>query len=108
MVLAQHGRNRHGHAHKAVVVHPDPDDIEPRQPAPRRPPGALPVSTTALGEPVNRPHPVLDGLHLAEVLLLRVQVGRDVVAHQTKKRTDGEGLVAVAEHLEVDGVVVEA
>lgn len=85
MILAQHGRNRHSHSHEAVMVNANPDNVKPRQPAPRRPPGTLPVPTAALGHPVDRPHPILDGLHLAKVLLLRVQVRRDVVTHQTEE-----------------------
>lgn len=108
MILRHHRRDCHSHSHKAVMINPNPDDVKPRQPAPRRPPGTLPVPATALGHPVHRPHPILDGLHLAKVLLLQMQVGRDVVAHQTKKGADGKGLVAVAQNLEVDGMVVEA
>lgn len=108
MILGQYRRDSHGHSHEAVVVNPDPDNVEPRQPAPRRPPRTLPVPAAALGHPVHRPHPVLDGLHLAKVLLLRVQVGRDVVAHQTEEGADGKRLVAIAQDLEVDGVIIKA
>jgi len=46
-------------------------------------------------------------MHIAKVLLLLVQVGLDVMAHQREEGRNRKGFVAVAYDLEVDGVPVE-
>jgi hypothetical protein len=55
--------------------------------------------------PCDGPDPVL-GLDIAEVGLLLVQVGGDVVAHEGEEAGNGKGLVAVAQDLKVDGLFV--
>ena len=76
--------------------------IEPSQPTPRnaqrsrRPADALP----AKGK-----DPRLRG-QVAKILLLIVQVRRNVVAEQVEEGGDGDGLVAVAQNLKVDAVPV--
>lgn len=42
-----------------------------------------------------------------KVVLLLMQVRRDIVAQQGEEAGDSKGLVAVAQDLEVDGVQVE-
>ncbi len=66
------------------------------------------VAAAAGLEPAEGPDPRRDGVQLAKELLLLVQVVGDVVAEQGEEGRDGEGLVAVADDLEVDGVPVEA
>lgn len=106
-VLRGDGRDGHGDADEAVVVYADPDDVEPRQAALWGAPGPA-LAAAAGGGPAERPHPRLDGLHQAEVLLLLVQVRGHVVAQQGEEGGYGKGLVAVGDNLEVDGVPVEA
>ena len=106
-VLCDDGRHRHGDADEAVVIDADPDNVEPRQAVARGPPGAT-LAAAALSEPADGPNPGLDGCHFAEVVLLIVEVGGDVVAHEREEGRDGKGLVAVGQNLEVDGVPVEA
>jgi hypothetical protein len=106
-VLRHHGEDGHGDADKAVVVYPDPNDVEPCQAALWGAPGPA-LAAAALCEPVNRPDPGLDGPHLAEELLLLMQVRCDVVAEQGEEGRYGKGLVAVADDSEVDGVPVKA
>lgn len=104
-VLSHDGRDGHGDTDEAVVVDADPDDIEPREAALGRAPGAT-LAAAAGAEPIDGPDPGLDGPHVAEEVLLLVQVGRDVVAHEGEERGDGEGLVAIADDLEVHGMVI--
>ena len=105
-VLCDDGGDGHGDADEAVVVDADPVDVEPRQTAGGSPPRAA-LGTAAGGEPVQGPHPLLDGVHVAEEVLLLVQVGGHVVAHEGEEGGDGEGLVAVGHDLKVDGMLVE-
>ena len=104
-VLGHNGRDGHGNSDEAVVVDADPDDVEPRQAALGRAPGA-PVAAAALCEPVEGPNPGLHGAHLAEEVLLRMQVRGDIVTDEGEEGGDGKGLVAVRDDLEVDGVPV--
>ena len=106
-ILGDHGRDRPGNADEAVVVDADPNNVEPRQAAPWCPPGTS-LATAALGEPVDGPYPGPDRVQVSEILLLLVKVRRDVMAHEREERGYGKGFVAVAQHLEVDGVPVES
>lgn len=106
-VLSGYRRDRHGDTDKAVVVNTDPNNIEPSQAAPGSPPGAS-LTAATLCEPVERPDPTLDRMHIPEVFLLLVEVGRNVMAQEREKGGYSKGLVAVADNLEVDGVPVEA
>lgn len=104
-ILRDNGRDGHCDANEAVVVYADPNDVEPRQAALGGPPGSA-IAATAGGEPVDGHDPGLDGAHLAEKGLLRVQVGGDIVAEEGEEGGNGQGLVAVGDDLEVDGVPV--
>lgn len=57
-------------------------------------------------KPTQRPEPSL-GLDTPEIIFLAMQVGRNVVAHEGEESGDTKGFVAVAEDLDVDGVLVE-
>lgn len=57
-------------------------------------------------KPVDWPYPWLDGLHLTEKRLLRVEIRRNIVAEESKKGRNGECFVAVGNDLEVNGVPV--
>jgi len=105
-ILRHHGRDGHGNPEEAVLIYPDPDDIKPRQSAPRRPP-TPPLSAATHAHPGERPHPGPDRLQGAEVVLLGVEGRRGVVAEEGEEGGDGEGLVAVGDDGEVDGVGVE-
>lgn len=94
IVLSENGGNGHGNADEAVLVDADPDDVEPGEAALGSAPGA-PLSTAALGEPVDGQDPALDGAQVSKEFLLRVQVGCRVVAYQAEKGGNGKGLVAV-------------
>lgn len=104
-VLRDDGGDGHGYADEAVLVDADPVDVEPGQPALGSAPGPA-LAAAAFGEPVDGHNPWRDGAHFAEEVLLCVQVGRDVVAEETKERRNGKCLVAVRDDLEVDGVPV--
>jgi len=106
-VLRDDGRDGHGDTDEAVMVDADPVDVEPRQAALGGAPGPA-FAAAAFLEPVKGPHPGLDGVEVAEEFFLLVQVRGDVVAEQSEEGRDGEGLVAVADYLVVDGVPVEA
>lgn len=57
-------------------------------------------------KPAQRPEPRF-GLDPTEIVLLAVQVGRDIVGHEGEEGRNTEGFVAVANDLEIDRVVVE-
>ena len=105
IVLGQDGRHGHGNADEAVLVHADPDDVEPGQAALGRAPGAA-IAAAALGEPVDGHDPALDRAKASEELLLRMQVGRAVVADEAEEGGNGKGLVAVGDDGEVGGAPV--
>lgn len=104
-VLGNDSRNGHGDTDKAVVVDTNPVNIEPGQAALRRAPWPA-LAAAALGEPADGHDPGFDGTHLAEELLLGVQIRGDIVAEQSKEGSNGKGLVAVGNNLKVDGVSV--
>lgn len=104
-ILRDDGGNGHGDADKAVVVDADPVNVEPGQAALGGAPRAA-LAAAASGEPVEGHDPGLDGAHLAEKVLLGVQVGGDVVAEEGKEGGNGKGLVAVGYDLKVDGLAV--
>lgn len=81
--------------------------VEPGQAALRSPEEALFHASCARLQPVDGQDPVLDRPQSPEVLLLLVDVGRDIVAEQAKETGDRKGLVAVAQHLEVQRMSVE-
>lgn len=66
------------------------------------------MSKTAfpLLKPSQRPNPRL-GLNPTEVVLLAMQIGRDIVAHEAEESGDTEGFVAVADNLEINRVIVK-
>lgn len=104
-ILSHHGSNSHGHSDKAVVIYANPDNVEPSQPALWGPPSTT-LASAAFGKPGDGPHPWLDGGHVAKVVLLLVQVGGNIVAHEGKEGGNGEGFVTVADDLVVDGMPV--
>lgn len=105
MVLRYDGRYGHRNANKAVVVDTDPQDVEPGQTAFWHPPYPS-LSTTALGKPVDRHDPRLDGMQLPEENFLAMQVGGHIMAQECEEGGDGEGLVTIGYYLEVDGMPV--
>lgn len=105
-IVCDDSSDGHGHANEAVVVDPDPVDVEPRQATYGSPPRAA-LTTAAPGKPVQGPHPLLDGIHVAEKLLLLVQIGGHIVAHECEERGEGKGLVTIGHDLEVDCMSVE-
>lgn len=109
-------------ANKAILENTDPDNlcfrelviesdpcsrtyVEPRQPAPWLPQPALVLASRALLHPCDWPDPVL-WLHVSEILLLLVQIRRNVVAHEREEAGNGEGFIAVSQNLEVYGFLV--
>ena len=104
-VLRRDGGEGHGDPDEAVVVDAYPYDVEPRQAALWRPPRA-PLAAAALRKPVQWPYPAPHRFHEAKIFLLFVEIGRYVVAHEGEERGDGERLIAVAHHLEIDGMPV--
>lgn len=106
VVFVRHnGGDGHGNTNEAVVVDSDPDDVEPGETADGRAPWP-PVASAALLEPVERPYPFFDGMQFPEELFLRVEVGRGVLAQQSKEGRNRKGFVAVGNDCKVDGLVV--
>jgi hypothetical protein len=79
--------------------------IEPGQAASRDAQDALFFSTSTFLQAEDAPKPVYRG-DLTEIIFLLVQVRSDVVAEECEERGNGEGFVAVAKDLKVDGVFV--
>ena len=69
--------------------------IEPRQTTSGLPEWTFILSTGTFLKPIERQDPILY-VDEAEELLLVVQAGSDVVAHEGEETGNGEGLVAVA------------
>lgn len=81
--------------------------IEPRQTAARVPPcPTLRATPCPLLKPIQGPNPRLR-LNTAKVVLLAMQVGRDIGAQEGEERGNGEGFVTITDDLEVDGIVIE-
>lgn len=99
-VLGHDSSDGHGHSDKAVVVDADPYNVEPGETTLWRPPRTT-LAAAAFGEPIDGPDPRLHRVHGSKILLLFVQVGGHIMAHEGEEGRDGEGLVAVAENLEV-------
>lgn len=79
--------------------------IEPGQATSRYAQNALLFSTSAFLQTENAPKPVYRR-YLTEVVLLLVQVRRNVVAEECEERGNGEGFVAVAKDFKVYRVFV--
>lgn len=82
-----------------------PSYVKPRQPTAWDSPDSI-FPSGALLQPGHRPDPLF-WLDAAEVVLLAMQVGGDIMAQESKERGNGEGFVAVANHAVVDGMFVE-
>lgn len=80
--------------------------VKPRQPTPRLSKRTLILSTSAQLQPKNAPEPIPDRRQRPKVVLLVVQVGRNVVAEQREEAADGEGLIEAFQDVEVDRVLV--
>ena len=104
--LGDDGDDGEEDADEAVLEDAEPDDVEPGQATPRFAEGTSILAAGAVLQAEDAPEPV-DGLEGAEVVLLVVQVGGDVVAEEGEEGADGEGLVAALEDVVVDGVLVE-
>lgn len=106
-VLSRDSSDGHGNPDKAIVVDADPYDVEPGQPALGSPPRSS-LTAATLAEPIQRPHPRLDRLHQAEVLLLLMKIRAHVRAHQGKEGRDGKSFVTITDDLEVYRMPVKA
>lgn len=104
-ILGYNSRNGHSNSNEAIMIDSDPNYVKPGQATGRCSPATF-LAAAALGKPIQWPHPRLDRAHMSEEFLLVVQVGCDIMAHERKERGDGEGLIAVAENLEIDGMPV--
>lgn len=93
------------HAHQAVLEDARPHDIKPSKTRSRFPEWPAVLAASALLHEEYAPEPV-DGRQRAEELLLLVQARRHVLAHEREETRDGERLIAVSQHLEVDCVRV--
>lgn len=80
--------------------------IKPRQPAPGLPERSLVLSTRDILQTKHAPKPI-NRLQLPEVILLVMQVRRDIMTQQREKRADGEGLIATLQDVKIDRVPVE-
>lgn len=104
-VLRHNRRDGHGNTDEDVVVDTNPVDVEPGQSALGGAPWP-PLTTTAFREPGQGPDPGFDGMQIAEVLFLRVQVRSKIMAHEREEGSDSKGFVAVTHDLKIDGVPV--
>lgn len=66
----------------------------------------MPEAALPLLKPSQGPKPRL-GLDPTKIVLLAMQIGSNVVAHEAKESGDTEGFIAVADDLEIDIVMVE-
>ena len=64
------------------------------------------LPSTALLHPVQRPHPLFR-LDSTKVVLLAMQIGGDIMAHEGEEGGNGQGFVAVAHDTVVDGMFME-
>ena len=64
------------------------------------------LPSTALLHPVQRPDPLF-WLDSTKVVLLAMQIGGDIMAHESEKGRNGKGFVAVAHDTVVDGMFME-
>ena len=84
-----------------------PAYIEPRQTAARVPPRpTLRTTPCPLLKPTQGPNPRL-GLNTTKVILLAMQIGRNIGAQKGEERGNGERFVTITQNLEVDGIVIE-
>ena len=81
--------------------------IEPSQSTPRLPERTLVLSSSAQLQPKHAPEPILDRVNSPKIILLVMQVGRNVVAEQRKEAADSERLIEPFQDIVVDRVVVE-
>lgn len=93
------------HAHKTVLENARPHNIKPSKTGSRLPERSTMLATSALLHEEYAPEPV-HRRQRAEELLLLVQAGRHVLAHEREETRDGECFIAVSQHLEVDCVRV--
>lgn len=100
-VLSDHSRNSHRNPNKAVLVNASPDDIEPRQART----GCSEQTTAASLEPTRRPNPRFR-LNATEVILLCMEIRRNIMAQQRKEGGNRKGFVAFGHDLEVYRVPV--
>lgn len=123
--LAYDRHNGEKHTDEAVLKNASPDDlpqksvsrllaslssskthIKPSQPTPRFPKRSANLPARTLLQPEHPQKPV-HGLNPSKILLLLMQIRRDVVAQQAEETRNRKRLVAVAEHFEVHGFAVE-
>jgi hypothetical protein len=104
-ILCDYCSDGHGNANEAVLVNPGPDDVEPGQSTPRCSP-ATPLSTTAFFKPSHWPDPSL-WLKAPEVILLVVEIRRDIVTEEREEGGNRKRFVAFVDDIEVDCVPVE-
>ena len=100
-----HRNDRKRYADQTVLENACPHHIEPSKTRPRFPERSLVLAASALLHEEYAPEPV-DRRERAKELLLLVQARRHVLAHEREEAGDGERLVAVSQHLEVDCVRV--
>lgn len=124
--LGNHRDNREEHSNEAVLEDSCPDDlfpacqltlfhqcitcpathIEPSQPTPRLPKRPLILPAGTLLQPKHPPKPILRH-NPSKVILLLMQIRRDIMAQQRKETRNRKRLIAVPQHLEVDRFAVE-
>lgn len=103
--LCDHRNDGERHTHQTILENARPHNIKPSKTRPRLPEGSVVLATSALLHEEDAPEPV-DRRQRAEEVLLLVQPGRHILAHEREETRNGESFIAVAQHLEVDGVPV--
>jgi len=93
------------YAHQTVLEDARPYDIKPSKTGARFPERSTVLAASTLLHKEHAPEPV-DRRQRAEELLLLVQARRHVLAHEREETRDGEGLIAVSQHLVVYRMLV--
>lgn len=108
-VSAKHFRynrnNSEQHPHQTILEDACPDDVEPSKTRARLAERPLVFATSAFLHKEDTPEPI-DRRQSPEVILLLMQPRRDILAHKRKETRNGKSLIAVAQHLVVDCVLV--
>ena len=93
------------HADHTVLEDSSPNYVKPSKAGSRLPERPTVFAASTLLHEEHAPEPI-HGRQRAEELLLLMQARRHVLAHEREETRNGKRLVAVSQHLEVDGMSV--
>ena len=103
--LCQKRNEGEQYPNQAVLENPDPHDVEPSEAAHGFSQKSSVLTSSTSLDPVERQYPIFRLLH-AKVVLLLVDVGRTVCAHEGEEGGDCERFITVADDFKVDVLLV--